>query len=222
MKKIIVIGGAGFIGTNVCMSALGKGLQVVLFDNFSRKGTDLNLELIQQKQQGGLEVVRGDVRSKSDLQKLFGAHGDADARFHLAGQVAVTTSIKDPRDDFESNLLGTFNILEAMRTGGIKAPILYASTNKGYGKLANISVVEQDKRYAFENYPDGIDETQPLDFYSPYGCSTGAADQYMLDYARIFGLKTIVFRQSCIYGSYQFGIEDQIVARVEFYLGQMG
>ena len=145
MKKVIVIGGAGFIGTNVCLSALDRGQRVILFDNFSRKGTDMNLELMQQGQQGALEVVRGDIRSCNDLQTLFGAHGDADAIFHLAGQVAVTTSIKDPRDDFESNLLGTFNVLEIMRTGGIRAPILYASTNKVYGKLAHINVIENAK-----------------------------------------------------------------------------
>lgn len=207
--KIIVFGGAGFIGTNLCLSALARGHEVVIFDNLSRRGTALNLRLIQQA--GGERVIfmQGDIRHQADLDALFSAHSDAAQLFHLAGQVAVTTSIQDPRADFEINLLGTLNILEAMRGHSIQAPLLYASTNKVYGEMEAVGVVERDTRYEYRDHPQGIGEDYPLNFHSPYGCSKGAADQYVLDYARIYGLKTVVLRQSCIYGYYQFGIEDQ-------------
>ena len=132
-----------------------------------------------------------------------------DAVLHLAAQVAVTTSVADPRADFEINALGTFNVLEAVRLAGAGPAVLYSSTNKVYGNLEHVHVVERDGRYAYENFPTGVDESEPLDFHSPYGCSKGAGDQYVRDYARIYGLKTVVFRQSCIYGTRQFGIEDQ-------------
>lgn len=208
-SKIIVLGGAGFIGTNLCLSALEKGVEVVIFDNLSRKGTDINLQLIQAKGAARVTYVRGDIRVAEETRALFADHSDADMIFHLAGQVAVTTSIKDPREDFEINLLGTLNILEGMRLNDIQAPLLYASTNKVYGKMSHVEVVEQETCYTYRDYPDGVTEDFPLDFHSPYGCSKGGADQYVLDYARIYGLRTVVFRQSCIYGYYQFGIEDQ-------------
>jgi CDP-paratose 2-epimerase len=208
-SKVIVLGGAGFIGTNVCLSALAKGAQVIIFDNLSRKGTGLNLRLIQERAPDQVTFIRGDIRSQTDVEGLFRQHPDADAVFHLAGQVAVTTSIKDPREDFEINLLGTLNLLEAMRLNQIPAPLLYASTNKVYGKMDGVEVVEGETRYEYRDYPQGISEAYPLDFHSPYGCSKGGADQYVLDYSRIYGIKAVVFRQSCIYGYYQFGIEDQ-------------
>jgi CDP-paratose 2-epimerase len=209
MSKVIVLGGAGFIGTNLCLSALEKGMEVVIFDNLSRKGTDINLNLIRAKDASLVTFVRGDIRNADEVHALFATHGDADMIFHLAGQVAVTTSIVDPREDFEINLLGTLNILEGMRLNEIQAPLLYASTNKVYGKMSGVEVVEQDTCYTYRDYPKGVTEDFPLDFHSPYGCSKGGADQYVLDYARIYGLRTVVFRQSCIYGYYQFGIEDQ-------------
>lgn len=209
MKKVIAIGGAGFIGTNLCLSALKRGLQVVVFDNLSRKGSDLNLDCLRKNGQERLEVIEGDVRSIDDVQRLFERHRDAAAVFHLAGQVAVTTSIQKPREDFEINLVGTLNVLETIRKNSVRAPLLYASTNKVYGGMAGTEIVERNGRYQYRDHPRGISEDFPLDFHSPYGCSKGAADQYVLDYSRIFGLKTVVFRQSCIYGYHQFGMEDQ-------------
>jgi CDP-paratose 2-epimerase len=206
---VLVFGGAGFIGTNLCLSALARGYQVILFDNLSRRGTDLNWRLL--KAQGGdkIQLVRRDLRDAEAVRHFLAEHHEAEAIFHLAGQVAVTTSIKNPREDFEINLLGTLNILEGMRLENIQAPLLYASTNKVYGKLAELRIREEETRYQFADHPTGISEQHPLDFHSPYGCSKGGADQYVLDYARVYGLKTLVFRQSCIYGYYQFGIEDQ-------------
>ena len=159
MRKIIVLGGAGFIGTNLCLSALRKGISVVLFDNFLRKGTDSNLDFIQKSGFGQLEVVRGDIRSIKDLEKLFEKHSDADIIFHLAGQVAVTESVRNPREDFEINALGTLNVLEVMREKGIKGLLLYASTNKVFGNLKGLEVVEEKTRYKLKDYPKcGVDE----------------------------------------------------------------
>lgn len=209
LSKIIVLGGAGFIGTNLCLSALAKGMEVVVFDNLSRRGTDLNLRLLQTQAPDRLIYLHGDIRSQADIGRLFEQHSDADMIFHLAGQVAVTTSIKNPREDFEINLLGTLNLLEAMRERRIHAPLLYASTNKVYGQMDGLEIIEKETRYEYKDYLHGIPETFPLDFHSPYGCSKGGADQYVLDYARVYGIQAVVFRQSCIYGYYQFGIEDQ-------------
>lgn len=136
-------------------------------------------------------------------------HADADFVLHLAGQVAVTRSLKDPRTDFEANALGTLNVLEALRAHAPAATLIYSSTNKVYGGMEDLSVRESDRRYSYEDLPFGVDESRSLDFLSPYGCSKGAADQYVRDYSRIYGLKTVVFRQSCIYGPRQFGVEDQ-------------
>lgn len=210
IKKVIIFGGAGFIGVNLSLSALEQGMQVVVVDNCSRKGSHLNLAFLQQQYPAAsLAIIREDIRNFEAMRQVFTQHADTDAIFHLAGQVAVTTSVQDPREDFESNLLGTLNILEAMRLHHISAPILFASTNKVYGNLTDIRVRETADRYELQDFPDGIAETCQLDFHSPYGCSKGGADQYVLDYARIFGLHTIVFRQSCIYGYRQYGIEDQ-------------
>ncbi len=201
---ILITGGAGFIGTNVAKYFGKKNNTITILDNFSRKGTKINLAYLSQSIPK-LTVIEADVRNYTDIKNHV---QKSDIVFHLAGQVAVTTSIKNPREDFESNLLGTFNILEAARITKHKPIILNASTNKVYGKTKG-KIQVRDKRYVDTLHPAGISEEEPLDFHSPYGCSKGAADQYIRDYARIFDLPTVVFRQSCIYGQHQFGIEDQ-------------
>jgi CDP-paratose 2-epimerase len=205
--KTIITGGAGFIGCNAASRYLRRGHAVVVVDNLCRDGVQENLEWL--KPQGSLEFVRLDIRNAEGLARLFKEHRDADQVLHLAAQVAVTTSVTDPREDFEVNALGTFNVLEAMRAAGMTAPVLYSSTNKVYGEMTDVGVVEKNGRYGYQSLPQGVPEDRNLDFHSPYGCSKGAADQYVIDYHRIYGLKTIVFRQSCIYGYRQFGAEDQ-------------
>ena len=206
--KWIITGGAGFIGCHAASRFHRAGAQVVVVDNFSRRGAETNLAWLRS--QGVTEIVKADIRDSGALNALLARHADADAVLHLASQVAVTTSVRDPRADFETNALGTFNVLEAVRVAAQGRPaVLYASTNKVYGNLEHIEVVEHDERYAYADHPLGVSEAEPLDFFSPYGCSKGAGDQYVRDYARIYGLKTVVFRQSCIYGTRQFGIEDQ-------------
>jgi CDP-paratose 2-epimerase len=205
--KTIITGGAGFIGCNAASRYLQRGDRVVVVDNLSREGVDKNLEWLRP--QGSLEFVKLDVREAGELGRLFHEHRDADRVLHLAAQVAVTTSVTSPREDFEINALGTFNVLEAMRQARMTAPILYASTNKVYGEMIDLGVVEKGGRYAYKSLSQGVDEVRNLDFHSPYGCSKGAADQYVIDYHRIYGLNTIVFRQSCIYGYRQLGAEDQ-------------
>jgi CDP-paratose 2-epimerase len=205
--KIIITGGAGFIGSNAASRYLRRGDHVVVVDNLSRHGVQKNLEWLQG--QGTLEFARIDIRNAAELAGVFARHRDADRVLHLAAQVAVTTSVTAPREDFDINALGTFNVLEAMREAGMQAPILYSSTNKVYGEMTEVGVAEISGRYGYQSLPTGISEEQNLDFHSPYGCSKGAADQYVIDYHRIYGLRTIVFRQSCIYGYRQFGAEDQ-------------
>lgn len=205
--KIIITGGAGFIGSNAASRFLRRGFDVVLVDNLCREGVEKNLEWLRS--QGSLEFVRQDIRNGEELARVFDAHRDADQVLHLAAQVAVTTSVVNPREDFEINALGTFNVLEAMRRAKMTAPILYSSTNKVYGEMTEVGVVEKDNRYGYQSLPHGVPEDRILDFHSPYGCSKGSADQYVIDYHRIYGLRTIVFRQSCIYGYRQFGAEDQ-------------
>ena len=207
MRKWIITGGAGFIGCHSAARFHEAGDEVVVVDNLSRRGADANLEWLRSK--GVTNFVKADVRDAGALREVVAAHADADAVLHLAAQVAVTTSVADPRADFDINALGTFNVLEAVRLAGGRPAVLYASTNKVYGNLEHVQVVERNGRYAYEDRPDGVDEGELLDFHSPYGCSKGAGDQYVRDYARIYGLKTVVFRQSCIYGTRQFGIEDQ-------------
>ena len=205
--KALVIGGAGFIGVNTADRLLKKGNEVWVFDNLSRRGTEWNLKWLKQHKK--LKFVKGDTRNYDELKKLFKANKDFDAVFHLAAQVAVTTSVTNPREDFEINALGSFNVLEAIRETKSNPAILYSSTNKVYGGMTDIKIVERKGKYAYKDLPKGISEDRILDFHSPYGCSKGTADQYMIDYARIYGLRTVVFRQSCIYGYRQFGIEDQ-------------
>lgn len=204
--KILITGGAGFVGCNTAKRFIEQGHDVFVIDNLSRKGTENNLNWL--KGFGMFEFHKIDIRDNKKLKSFFEAHDNLDAIFHFAAQVAVTTSFENPRADFEINLLGTLNILELARN--LKKPpfMLYTSTNKVYGDLEELEVVEDKTRYRFKNVK-AIDESQPLNFHSPYGCSKGAADQYVLDYARYFGLSACVFRMSCIYGPRQFGIEDQ-------------
>jgi CDP-paratose 2-epimerase len=209
MKKMLIIGGAGFIGVNVARH-FAKNWQVTILDNLSRVGTEHNLAWLKEDLGKKITFVKADVtKDERVLAREVGKH---DAVIHLAAQVAVTTSIDDPRDDFLVNALGTFNVLEAIRQSKNKPILLYSSTNKVYGSLPTYPVTEKATRYVFKQplaRRYGVSETAPIDFHSPYGCSKGAADQYVIDYARIYNLKTVVFRQSCIYGEYQFGVEDQ-------------
>jgi len=194
MKKIFISGGAGFIGSNIAKFHLGKGDEVLVYDNLSRKGTETNIKWLKSLK-GKLKFISGDIRDFDTLKKHV---KNSDVIYHMAGQVAVTTSIVNPRDDFEINAMGTLNVLEAMRLYAKNAVLIYASTNKVYGNFDN------------SNFPkNGISENQLLDFHSPYGCSKGTGDQYVRDYGRVYNLKTIVFRQSCIYGDRQLGNEDQ-------------
>ena len=205
--KILITGGAGFIGSNASFHFLNKGHKVTILDNFSRKGAKANVDWIRKSAPSSLVVIEDDIRKNS--QRMQDAVRAADVILHLAGQVAVTTSVTNPREDFEINALGTFNLLEAARQSERNPIFLFSSTNKVYGGLEEISTVEKSTRYDFKNLSSGVSEDQNLDFHSPYGCSKGAADQYVRDYHRIYGLRSIVFRQSCIYGPRQFGIEDQ-------------
>src|SRR5215204_4917141 len=205
--RVLVTGGAGFIGSNLVNHLLGEGLDVTIFDTFLRRGAHENVAWLSTNHNSPkLRVVRGDVRNFGAVQAVV---EDADVIYHLAGQVAVTTSVADPRSDFEVNALGTFNVLEAARVTGRQPVIVFTSTNKVYGGMEHIAVEEQADRFRFSDLTNGVSEAQPLDFHSPYGCSKGAADQYVRDYARIYGLPTVVFRMSCIYGPRQFGTEDQ-------------
>ncbi len=206
-KQYLVTGGAGFIGSNYVHRLLTRGEKVTIYDNFSRGGAPRNLEWLKAEFGGkAFEVVVGDVR---DAVRITEAAQKSDVIVHLAGQVAVTTSVTNPRDDFESNALGTFNVLEAARASGRKPIVMYASTNKVYGGMEDVELFEEPTRWRYKDLVGGCPETQPLDFHSPYGCSKGTGDQYVRDYARMYDLPTVVFRQSCIYGPRQFGIEDQ-------------
>jgi len=204
--KVLVTGGAGFIGSNLTERLLSLGHVVTVFDNLSRTGTKHNLDWISNH--SDLSVIIGDVRDQDAISK---AVNDQDVVFHLAAQVAVTTSVTNPRADFETNLLGTFNVLEAVRKLPVRArpTVILTSTNKVYGRMAEVGIIEGETRYAYSGLDNGVPEGQGLDFHSPYGCSKGGADQYVRDYARVYGLRTIVFRMSCIYGPRQFGNEDQ-------------
>jgi CDP-paratose 2-epimerase len=206
--KWLITGGAGFIGCHASARFHRQGHRVVVVDNLSRRGSEANLAWLRE--QGLSTFVRADVRDPLAMNALLAEHADTDAVLHLAGQVAVTASVADPRADFESNALGTLNVLEAARGSAHGRPaVLYSSTNKVYGNLEHVRVVEQYERHAYMNRPFGVSEDEPLDFHSPYGCSKGAGDQYTRDYSRVYGLRTVVFRQSCVYGSRQFGMEDQ-------------
>ncbi len=210
MKKILILGGAGFIGVNAARYFLKKGWKVTIFDNLSRAGTEFNLKSVQKDFGKKVKFIKGDI--VTDIKSLEKAVGEVDAVLHLAAQVAVTTSVVNPREDFLINALGTFNVIEAVRLSKRKPALIYSSTNKVYGSMPSFPVSENKTRYLFKNKAlnkKGVGEEAPIDFHSPYGCSKGAADHYVLDYGRIYGLKTVVFRQSCIYGEHQMGVEDQ-------------
>jgi CDP-paratose 2-epimerase len=204
---LLLTGGAGFIGTNIAARMLGAGQPVLLLDDLSRKGVEENVAWLEAHHGAAFELVRGDIRDERLVRACVRRCG---AVIHLAAQVAVTTSLTDPITDFDINAFGTLNLLEALRT--TPRPLLYTSTNKVYGPLSDVALVRAYGRYepvdrALRDH--GIAEDHPLDFHSPYGCSKGAADQYVLDYARIYGLPAVVFRMSCIYGPHQCGSEDQ-------------
>ena len=204
--RILITGGAGFVGCNLAQACISAGHQVTLFDNLSRRGSDANLAWLRQSHGDTFAFVCGDVRDYAAFSQVAAGQ---EAIYHLAAQTAVTTSVNDPRTDFEINALGTLNVLEAARQVADDPVLIYSSTNKVYGAMEQVGVTELATRYALADYADGVPETHPLDFHSPYGCSKGAADQYVRDYARIYGLRTVVFRQSCIYGPRQMGVEDQ-------------
>ncbi len=207
MKTYLITGGAGFIGCNYAERLLRRGERVIVYDNLSRAGTRHHLNWLRSTvAQGQLECMIADV---SDFEQLCTQAARADVIVHLAAQVAVTQSVCDPRQDFNVNALGTLNVLEAARRTSHGPVVIYASTNKVYGSLENIATQESDTRYLQSTHAQGINESQQLDFYSPYGCSKGAGDQYVRDYQRIYGLPTVVFRQSCIYGPHQLGAEAQ-------------
>lgn len=203
--KLLITGGCGFLGSNLAAHAINIGYSLTVFDNLSRLGSIENL--IWLKNQGDFEFIHGDIRNRNDVEMLI--QKEFDAVFHLAGQVAMTTSIDNPYKDFEINACGTLNILDSIRKYSNNTSIFYSSTNKVYGDLDQYTYIENDSRYICKEFPIGFSENLSLDFRSPYGCSKGAADQYMLDYNRIFGLKTTVFRHSSMYGSRQYASFDQ-------------
>lgn len=204
--RILITGGCGFLGSNLAADALARGDRVTVLDDCSRHGSERNLAWLRE--QGDFEHVRADIR---DAARVLAAVAAAEPKtvYHVAGQVAMTTSLADPRLDFEVNALGTLNVLEAVRAAAPRAVVVYSSTNKVYGDLEQYRYREEATRWRCIDWPEGFDETVPLDFHSPYGCSKGAADQYMLDYHRMFGLRTVVFRHSSMYGGRQFATADQ-------------
>jgi CDP-paratose 2-epimerase len=207
-RSILITGGAGFIGSNLADRLAREGHEVIIYDALSRPGVERNLAWLNARHGKRVTHVAGDVRDEDELVR---AAGEAKAVFHFAAQVAVTTSLLDPREDFDINVRGTINLLDSVRQRREPVPVIFASTNKVYGDLADIELDTLHDRYEPKAFAArrGIDESRPLDFHTPYGCSKGAADQYVLDYARSFGVPTAVFRMSCIYGQRQMGTEDQ-------------
>ena len=208
-RPVLITGGAGFIGCNLAHRLLSSGNSVILLDNLSRSGVERNLRWLRKTHGEHVQAEIADVR---DAGAVLDAVSKARQVFHFAAQVAVTTSLDDPRHDFAVNAGGTLNVLEAIRVQADPPPVVFTSTNKVYGGLADIALEQRGGRYEPRNpnvRTHGVSEDRPLDFHSPYGCSKGTADQYVLDYARSYGLKAIVFRMSCIYGPHQFGTEDQ-------------
>ncbi len=204
--KYLIIGGSGFIGCNLSFDLLKKGNEVIVIDNFSRRGSVINSNFLKNSFPN-IKIIKADITI--DQKILEKEIKKADVVFHLAAQVAVTTSVINPREDFKINALGTLNVLEAARRSPKNPILIFSSTNKVYGEMSEQKIVKKEKRYKYKNLPLGVGEDQNLDFHSPYGCSKGSADQYVRDYARIYNLPTVVFRQSCIYGPHQFGMEDQ-------------
>ena len=208
-RTVLITGGSGFIGTNLADRIAASGRRVRLLDNLSRPGVEQNLRWLRETWGDRISIEIADVRDPFAVRR---AVAGTDAVFHFAAQVAVTTSLDDPVHDFEVNVRGTLNVLDAVRAQEDPPPVFFTSTNKVYGGMEDIQLRLRDKRYEPCDAglrARGFDEARPLDFHSPYGCSKGAADQYMIDYARSYGLKTVVFRMSCIYGPHQFGTEDQ-------------
>ena len=208
--KVLITGGCGFLGSNLASAFLADGSEVVVLDALFRKGSASNLHWLEgQAANNQFHFLQADVAESEAVKALFLRHGPFDYVCHVAGQVAMTTSLQDPRRDMQTNVLGTFNVLEAVRAHCPDALVAYSSTNKVYGDLEWIETKETETRYELPDYPDGLNEAIPLDFSTPYGCSKGAADQYVRDWARVFGLKTVVFRHSSIYGGRQFSSFDQ-------------
>jgi CDP-paratose 2-epimerase len=206
---VLITGGAGFIGSNLANHLLGKGARVRILDSLARRGAHFNAQWLCERYPETVEIMVGDVRDRAAVNA---AVADVRQVFHLAAQVAVTTSLIDPQEDFSVNAQGTLNVLEALRQSKRPPSLIFSSTNKVYGGLSDLPMLEQGDRYVPANEQVralGISETRPLEFHSPYGCSKGAADQYVRDYARSYGLDTVVLRMSCIYGPRQFGNEDQ-------------
>jgi CDP-paratose 2-epimerase len=206
---VLVTGGAGFIGSNIADRLAAEGRDVLIFDALTRAGVEANLEWLRGRHPRRVSHVVADVRDEDAVRS---ACRDASAVFHMAAQVAVTTSLGDPREDFDVNVRGTLHLLDALRVRGGDVPLVFASTNKIYGDLADVPLAEQGDAWLPEDADirrHGISEARPLDFHTPYGCSKGAADQYVLDYARSYGVPTAVLRMSCIYGQRQMGTEDQ-------------
>ncbi len=204
--RYLITGGCGFLGSNLATEALNRKAKLTVFDNLSRKGADSNLEWLQSK--GRFTFIKDDIRNSAAVERLI-LDSRPDVIFHLAGQVAMTTSLANPRMDFEINAGGSLNVLEAVRKHVPNATVVYSSSNKVYGDLEWTEYQEQQKRYVVPAFPLGFPETVSLDFHSPYGCSKGTADQYMLDFARMFRLKTVVFRHSSMFGGRQFSTYDQ-------------
>lgn len=204
--RYLITGGCGFVGSNLAAEVLKRGEELFVFDNLFRFGSGQNLEWL--KKQGEFKYYPFDIRNNNDVETVI-KEVKPDVIFHLAGQVAMTTSLQNPRLDFETNTLGTHNLLEAVRKYSPESMILYSSTNKVYGDLEYLTYDETATRYVCKEYLNGFDESLQLDFHSPYGCSKGAADQYLLDYARMFGIRTVVFRHSSMYGGNQHATYDQ-------------
>jgi len=207
-RPILITGGAGFIGSNLADRLASDGQQLLIYDTLARPGVERNLAWLNMHHGRQITHIAGDVRDEDELVR---AAAEAKAVFHMAAQVAVTTSLSDPREDFDINVRGTINLLDAVRVRGEPVPVIFASTNKVYGDLGDIEFDTLHDRFEPKSFAArrGIDESRPLDFHTPYGCSKGAADQYVLDYARSFGVPTAVLRMSCIYGQRQMGTEDQ-------------
>lgn len=205
-KKFLITGGCGFLGSNISAELIQKGNIVTVLDNLYRHGATENLSWLKSK--GNFNFLHSDIRNRADIEHVIRGI-KPEVIFHLAGQVAMTTSIERPRFDFDVNVLGSFNLLEAVRQYSPESIIIYSSTNKVYGDLEQLNYKEKENRYVCIEFPEGFNEKLTLNFSSPYSCSKGAADQYMLDYHKMFGLNTVVFRHSSIFGGRQFSTVDQ-------------
>lgn len=204
--KFLITGGCGFVGSNLAAEVIKRGEELIIFDNLFRHGSDINLDYL--KKLGSFKYYPYDIRNLNDIETVI-KEVMPNVVFHFAGQVAMTTSVRNPRHDFETNALGTFNLLDSIRKYAPEALVLYSSTNKVYGDFEKLTFEETPSRYVCKEYPNGFSEDLPLSFHSPYGCSKGAADQYLLDYYRMFGIRTVVFRHSSMYGGNQHATYDQ-------------